>query len=305
MKHLVNYSIYSESKEYPRLINGDGLELLTGYSDLNPSTWPKVFAVHLPYAIDWYSVWSGRIKACDDQVLFTHYGKDRESIIDAVRTGIKCAAQIKPAYGVFHAGSANLNELLNEKYSDPDQKVLSALAEIVNTVVSEYPNQEPPFRIHFENQWWPGLKLLDDKNFKFLCNKLEFDNWGLCLDIGHLLVTTQKSENEIQAINLLREIFQNYPPEMIDAINTIHLHYNNSSGYIKRYDKTKFYDSPYAERLKIGYDFVCGMDMHKPWSIKDVRKIIDILKPDFITHEMSSFGEKLQKDYEQQRSLFM
>lgn len=305
MKHLVNYSIYSESRKYPRLINGDGLELLTGYSDLNPSIWPKVSAVHLPYAIDWYSVWIGRIKAYDDQVLFTHYGKDRESIIDAVRTGIKCAAKIKPAYGVFHAGSANLNELLNEKYSDNDQKVLSALTEIVNTVVSEYPNQEPPFRIHFENQWWPGLKLLDDKNFKFLCNKLEFDNWGLCLDVGHLLVTTQKSENEIQAINLLIEIFQNYPSDMIDAINTIHLHYNNSSGYIKRYDKTKFYDSPYTERLRIGYDFVCGMDTHNPWSIKDVRKITDILKPDFITHEMSSSGEKLQKDYEQQRSLFM
>ncbi|MCQ2052674.1 MAG: sugar phosphate isomerase/epimerase [archaeon] len=305
MKHLVNYSIYSKSGKYPRLIHGDGLELLTGYSDLNPSAWPKAFAVHLPYATDWYSVWSGKTKTYDDQVLFTHYGKDRESIIDAIRTGIRCATRLKPAYGVIHAGSVNLNELLDDKYSDTDQEVLAALAEIINTVVSEYTSGEPPFRIHFENQWWPGLKLLDDKNFRFLCNKLEFDNWGLCLDIGHLLVTTQKSENELQAINLLSEIFQNYSSDMIDAVKTIHLHYNNSSGYIRRYDKTKFHDLPYTERLKVAYKFVCDMDMHRPWSIKDVRKITDIFKPDFITHEMGTSGEKFQKDYEQQRSLFV
>ncbi len=310
MRHLINHSVYHQSGALPSLHPGDGLELLTGFFKSDVNEWPDAVSVHLPYVIDWYSIWKGRYTIPDDfpddRVPFFSYGRDRESIIEAVRKCIECAAPFNPAYGVIHAGSANIKELFSTRYSDTDEEVLKAFAEIVNQAVSSFPGGEPPFRLAFENQWWPGLRMLDGKDFEFLCDNIEFDNWGLCLDTGHLLVTTQRSESEEQAIDLLTGIFSSYPKEMLDAIGTIHLHVNTSAGYIERFKAPEgIYDKPLDDILNEGYRFVPGMDQHRPFTIKDVRRITDILKPDFVTHEMGApDAAKRDSDYLTQRLLF-
>ena len=310
MQHLVSHSVYAESGKQPSLCKGDGLELLTGYFDTDVTRWKEAVSVHLPYVVDWYSVWKGRLTIPDDMsdesVLFFSYGRDRQSIIDSVRKSIEYAVPFKPAYGVIHAGSANIDELPSEKYSDTDEEVLCAFAEIVNEAVKSFPGGEPPFRLMFENQWWPGLRMLDGKNYGTLCDKVEFDNWGLCLDTGHLLVTTQRSKDQLQSIDLLTDIFQNYPNEMLDDIGTIHLHHNSSAGYIKGFEAPKdFAKMSISERLRFGYGFVTGMDQHRPFTVKEVRKITDILKPDYVTHEMGAPDpEQRETDYHTQRALF-
>ena len=310
MRHLINYSVYHISGKQPSLVEGDGIELLTGYFDLDPSQWPDAFSVHLPYTVDWYSVWKGRLSIPDgmsgDEVRFFSYGRDRQQIIESVRRGIECARSLNPAYGVLHAGSANIDELLSERYSDTDLEVLTAFAEIVNEAVSAFPNGEPPFKLMFENQWWPGLRMLDDKEYRILRDKIEFDNWGLCLDTGHLLVTTQRSKDELQSIGLLTEIFEGYPKDMIDDIEVIHLHVNSSADYIRNFDGPKdFSNMGINDRLNVGYRFVGGMDQHRPFTVKEVTRITDILRPDFVTHEMGAHDTDVRDaDYHRQRSLF-
>ena len=311
MRHLINHSVYHQSGKQPSLIQGDGIELLTGYSAVDPSQWPDAPSVHLPYTVDWYSVWKGRLEIpegmSDEQVRFFSYGRNRQQIIDSVRNGIECARPLNPAYGVLHAGSANIDELLSERYSDTDLDVLTAFAEIVNEAVSSFPSGEPPFRLMFENQWWPGLRMLDGKDYKILCDRIEFENWGLCLDTGHLLVTTQRSKDELQAIDLLTGIFEGYPKDMIDDIGVIHLHVNTSADYIRNFDAPKdFLKMSIDERLNIGYGFVGGMDQHRPFTVKEVTRITDILKPDFVTHEMGAHdADRRDADYQKQRSLFL
>ena len=311
MKHLINHSIYHQSGKLPSLIEGDGIELLTGYSDVDPSQWPDAVSVHLPYVVDWYSVWKGRLEIpetmSDDEVGFFSYGRNREQIIAAVRKGIECARHMNPAYGIIHAGSANMDELLSESYSDTDEEVLTAFAEIVNEAVSSFPNGEPPFRLMFENQWWPGLRMLDGSNYRTLCDKIEFENWGLCLDTGHLLVTTQKARDELQSIDLLLSIFEKFPKDMIDDIGVIHLHCNESADYVKYYKPPEGFDNmTIKDLLSIGFGFVTGMDQHRPFTMKDVTRITDFLKPDFVTHEMGAPDALVREaDYRRQRSLFM
>ena len=302
--------MYAVSGRQPSLVKGDGIELLTGFFDADPSQWPDAVSVHLPYVVDWYGVWKGRLKIPDemddDEVRFFSYGRDRQQIIDTVRKSIECASPMKPAYGVIHAGSANIDELLSERYSETDREVLTAFAEIMNEAVSAFPNGEPPFRLMFENQWWPGLRMLDDKDYRILCDRIEFDNWGLCLDTGHLLVTTQRSEDELQSIDLLTDIFSGYPEDMIDDIGVIHLHVNSSAGYIRNYDRPEGFDTmSIKDRLKEGYRFVGGMDQHRPFTTKDVMRITDILRPEYVTHEMGAPETSVrEKDYQTQRSLF-
>ena len=310
MQHLVSHSVYAQSGRQPSLCKGDGLELLTGYFDIDPSQWKDAASVHLPYVADWYSVWKGRLNIpedmSDESVLFFSYGRDRQSITDSVRRGIEFAAPLRPAYGIIHAGSANIDELFSERYSDSDEEVLSAFAEIVNEAVKGFPGGEPPFRLMFENQWWPGLRMLDGKDYETLCDRIEFDNWGLCLDTGHLLVTTQQSRDELQAIDLLTGIFEGYPKEMLDAIGVIHLHVNTSAGYIRNHGiPENFEEMSINERLRLGYGFVSGMDQHRPFTVREVRRITDILRPDFVTHEMGAPDpEQRETDYHSQRALF-
>ena len=310
MQHLVSYSVYSQSGEQPSLCKGDGIELLTGYSEVDPSRYPDAVSVHLPYVVDWYSVWSGRLaigdEMSDEDVLFFSYGRDRESIVNAVRKGMEIASPFRPAYGVLHAGSANIKELFLKRYSDSDESVLKAFAEIVNQAVSSFPGNEPPFRLMFENQWWPGLRMLDGKDYGILRDRMEFENWGLCLDTGHLLVTTQESKDEEQAIGLLTDIIDNYPKEMLDEIDVIHLHVNTSAGYIDEYDAPDdIADMPIGKILELGYGFVSGMDQHRPFTVKDVRRITDLLRPDYVTHEMGAPDHSQREaDYHTQRSLF-
>ena len=93
---------------------------------------------------------------------------------------------------------------------------------------------------------------------------------------------------------------------MLDAIGTIHLHVNSSADYIKNYHTPDNYmEMSIKDRLRAGYGFVGGMDQHRPFSMRDVRRITDILRPEYVTHEMGApDGEVRERDYRQQRSLF-
>lgn len=311
MRHLVNHSVYKESGAPPELFSGDGIELLTGYSPLQRSVPDGTVSVHLPYAVDWYGVWKGRMDVpdgmSDDEVKFVFYGGDREGISEAMMLGIDIASSIGPEYGVMHAGSADLDDFFSFGRRDRDEDVLSAFAEALNNAVAAFPGGEPPFKLLFENQWWPGLRMLDDKGYRILRDRIEFENWGLCLDTGHLLVATQRSSDEGQAIGILSDVFDGYPEEMIDDIITIHLHTNSSAGYLERYDPPEgFGEMDIGDRLREGSRFVFGIDSHLPFTRKEITEQVERLRPEFVTHEMGA-GESraFQKDYVTQRSLFI
>ena len=311
MLHLINDSVYaSESDRIGPFAGCDGIELLTGYETVDPRIYGEAVSAHLPYCTDWYSVWTGRIDVPEDisdiDARYIFYGRNREDIIDSVRRFIEAASPLEPAYGVIHAGSAKFDELISNSYSESDSIVLSAFAEMMNSAVSVFPNGEPPFRILFENQWWPGLRMLDGSGHRMLVNSLEFENWGLCLDTGHILVATHRSENEIQAAELLLDVFDGYPEDMIDDIVTVHLHVNTSAEYIRSHKgDPMFGERPFMERLRMGYKHVCSMDTHRPFSVAEARDLADRLSPDFVTHEMGAVNaDDRVKDYLIQRSLF-
>ena len=81
---------------------------------------------------------------------------------------------------------------------------------------------------------------------------------------------------------------------------------NTSAGYIRNFDAPEnFGDMSINERLNLGYGFVSGMDQHRPFSVKEVRRITDILRPDYVTHEMGApDSEQRERDYHTQRALF-
>lgn len=311
IKHLINDSVYAPlGKEVYPLPDCDGVELLTGYTPIQEHYLNGAVSVHLPYCTDWYGIWTGNLQVPedipDDTARYLFYGRDRASIIDSLHLAIDIASSSNPAYGILHAGSASINELLSKTYSLSDDTVLKEFAEIINTAVSRFPNGEPPFRLLFENQWWPGLRMTDGRNYRTLCDNIEFENWGLCLDTGHLLVTTKKSFDEDRSIELLETIFDTYPKDMIDSIMTIHLHFNDSGNYFENYNEPALPDDVgLMDLISMGYAHVCSMDQHRPFTSGRVHEITDILCPEYVTHEMGTpVLEDKRQNYLGQRSLF-
>ena len=300
MKHLFNISIYHQPEEIRHVCSVvgakdsfvDGLELLTGYELVDPSLKKYVVSAHLPFSTDWYGPATG-IRRVDpnlseDSIRYHHYGRDRKEIVETLRLAIRRANEISPMYGVLHASSVSIREILGTTYSDSDEKVLTTFISIMNEVVSDLPEGEPPFTLAFENTWWPGMRLLDGSMHNMLESGLEFEDWGICLDTGHILFASKRSVDEIAALNILNECADSYSDELLDRVIAMHLHVNTSARLIESTaisDTTGMSDD---EVFTKGYSRICSIDQHRPFTDSSVKEYVERISPEFVVHELSS-----------------
>lgn len=315
MKHLFSYSVLQPLEDLP--LNGeglkgigcDGVELFTLFEKV-PSFYKSVSpSVHLPYAVDWYSGWTGRADTDEfdeDNVKFIMFGRDREEIVKNIRAAVMFASEIEPAYGVFHAGSTDLDKAMLREQEDNSHEILKEFCEMMNCAVSGLKGGEPPFKLAFENLWWPGLRLLDQWEYKYMDAHLEFDNWGFCLDTGHLMNTLPDAYDEQTCIDRLLDIFGRYPDEMKDRIGTMHLHVSTSAEYRNTFEPL---ERPPGETRRDAvarlYPHVTKIDQHRAFSNSGCRLLVDELAPDFVTHEMMGpTTECVIRAFAQQRAFF-
>lgn len=296
MKHLLSYSVFQPPEDLHlkgkglKEIGCDGVELFTLFEKV-PQKYKSISpSVHLPYGIDWYSGWIGTSHPeffDEENVKHIHFGRDREEMIRNITSAIKFAAEIKPAYGVFHANNTNLNEATLRVQTDDSRDVLRAFCEMMNQTISGFKKGEPPFKLAFENLWGPGLRLREPWEYQFLTSHLEFDNWGLCLDTGHLMNTLPDAYDEETCVNRLLKIFDTYPGEMKERVGTVHLHLSTSAEYRNTFEPTaKPPGETVEEMFSRVYPHIMKLDQHRPFSAGGCKLLINELSPDFVTHEM-------------------
>ncbi len=314
MKHLLNFSVYENpdtlSSDVPatfRKIGCDGVELLTGYDRIPETHVGFSASVHLPYAADWRSVWDGEeIPEYDsDMAKFLMYGTSRKDIIGNLGKAISVASSLNPPYGVLHAGNVKLHDILKRTKDADDRKVLDSFCEMINTVVSGFPGSKPPFRLAFENLWWPGLRMIDGWEIGYFERKIEFDDWGICLDTGHLLNCLPDIRNEEDAVNSLRKVFEGYGEEIKERICTVHLHMSTSSDYRDSFEDREPKGETVDDYMIEANTHIGKIDQHRPFNTDGCAELVNILKPDYVTHELNgSFSESPLEDFALQRSHF-
>jgi hypothetical protein len=177
---------------------------------------------------------------------------------------------------------------------------------MVNQVVSGFKANEPPFKLVFENLWWPGLKLAEPWEYKFIDSRIEFDNWGFCLDTGHLMNTLPDAYSEEICVERLMEIFSRYPDDMKARIGNMHLHQSTTAEYRKTFEEVRpLPEETTAERIARVYPHIMKIDQHLPFSIGGCRTLVEELDPEFVTHEMTGARiEDVIRKFRQQRSFF-
>ena len=305
MKHLFNTTVYNSPEQMAKIRSfcddgryADGIEILTGYGPVDVSLRQYCGSVHLPYASDWYGPAIGRLEADPSydqlRLRYTHYGKDKSQIVETLRLAIEVAAPLEPAYGVLHAGSANVDELFRFTYTDEDTDVIDVLAEIMNSVVSEFPDGEPPFTIAFENTWWPGMRMTDGKGTKRLEEKLEFQDWCVCLDTGHLLFSMKGTDTEEEALEVLHRCADSYSQDVLDRIAAMHVHVNTCRQILKNTSSDEPCDDPLSERLNRANSYIMKIDQHRPFTDPAVKEYVERIDPDYVVHEM---GDPVQENH--------
>ena len=315
MKHFLNFSVYENLDAFSpdpssrlKEIGCDGLELLTGYGTPPAPHSKLVAAVHLPYAADWSRAWNEKwIPEMDPETSrFIMFGTCRDEVLDSLVCAMESASCLKPPYGVLHAGNIDMEKVLKRPCGTGDREVLYDFCEMVNSSVSSLPNERPPFKLAFENLWWPGLRMTEGWEINYLERKIEFDEWGICLDTGHLLNCLPGIHTEEDAISSLGRIFEGYDQKIIDRICTVHLHLSKSSDYRDNFGSRSIDGDTVDEVMYKANEHIGKIDQHLPFTLPGCRDIVEILEPDYVTHEMSgSYSGDPLEDFIIQRSHFL
>ena len=310
MKHLLSYSVYQDLNDLSpdlaadlRDIGCDGLEVLTSHGPVDPAFRRHTVSVHLPYSTDWIAAWDGRpYEMPDESALYYMYGKDKDGVIRTVRNMIGYAAALEPVHGVIHACNIRIPDLCKRSYDEDSRDVLLKFCEMINTAVSGFPGGEPPFKLVFENLWWPGLRLRDDSDYRLLEGHIEFENWGICLDTGHLMNTLPVYTQE-EAIDAVLKVFDGYSTDLIDSISAMHFHYSASGKYRETFEERSYEDGPVTDFIRSVYRHITTLDQHLPFTDPRCREIVDAIRPEVVIHELPGHGHSPLIDYRQQRPL--
>lgn len=295
MLQLVNLSNYKTDLD---LIQNSSNELqkfldrhdLDGVEMMFCASWDKkvhrkewIHGVHLKFWPSWLDFWRGdraellRQLGTKENIIATYGGLEREDWLNLYRTNIREAKEVGAKYIVFHVCHNRQAEVFDWQFSASDQEVIEGAIEVVNELVDEIP---PDMTLLFENLWWPGLTLLDKNMLSLLLKNVRHPNVGIMLDTGHLMNTNQELLSQEEGIDYIIEVLTKLG-DFRQYIRGVHLHYSLSGAYVKQ-AKTKERSEPSLSEL---FSHVLKIDQHLPFTVKQAKKIIELVQPDWLVHE--------------------
>ena len=205
MKHMFNYCAIDwyedelkannlDLHQMVRDMGVDGIEQFIYSLDPVANKYKDItVGVHLNYWPYWMDFWLKKAKRLKQQFRNIRernkYFKDAMSCdewLSVIRRNIGAALALGPEYLVWHVAEANNEEAFTFEFNYSDREVLTAAADVFNSVCDEIPAQVP---VLFENLWWPGLRLTDVRNVKYFFERMQRRNVGIMLDTGHLMNT--------------------------------------------------------------------------------------------------------------------
>ncbi|ADN36981.1 conserved hypothetical protein [Methanolacinia petrolearia DSM 11571] len=318
-KELINFSIYEYDfnkfddnwdnlRDLMKRQQIDGIELLVNFEEV-PERIPAdiVSSVHLPSFMGWYRLWEDqnfRIpeEIPEESVKYFYGGYSREEVVSNFCESITYASVLEPEYGVFHAAYTEIGTAFQKIQPYSDREILKGTAEFLNEVASSFPGGEPPFDIYIENLWYPGLTFLDPEAASDFTGMLEFKNWKLLLDTGHLMNATGSSVEEERSIEAVLDLLGRLDEETIDSIAGIHLHLSTSGDYLEKIEEPENYrNMTLDEKYAHIYELLKNVDQHRPFSSERCREIVNFISPDFVTHELPGMtAEEIESRIAQQ-----
>ena len=299
-------------KTYIKEKNIDGIELLIGYdkpSDEIPNE--IVQSIHLPFWVTWLDVWRKGEEAAKyyfpniptDRLQFCCGGKNAAEMVASQKVLWENASLFNPAHAVLHAAHVELEDAFTRDFTYKSTEVLVSFADLLNKTAQEFADGEPPVTLAIENLWWPGLDFLFPAQADDFAGRLEFSNWNLLLDTGHLMNANSALRCEDEAIDFVLDRISRLSKDIQKKIKSLHLNCSLSGEYqVKQLMNglpEGWSDLNFSEKYSSARDHVLQIDQHLPFQTKRVKEIISEIEPEIVIHEfitknMDEFSEKLE-----------
>ena len=107
---------------------------------------------------------------------------------------------------------------------------------------------------------------------------------------------------EQDGIAALEGIFSRYCDELIDRVVTVHFHWSASYPYRRDYVEKRPGDD-IISYISEAFGHISRIDQHMPFSDPRCNRLLEILRPEYVTHEMPGSKAGMLEDFRQQRSL--
>lgn len=312
--HLFNFctchnymeQLQESGKTLPEYVAGmglDGIEHLVYQKEI-PSPLFREYSVgaHLAYWPYWMGLWwqdterlAREFRSEEEKKRYFFDAGTRESWLAVIRQNIAAAWATEPKYMVWHVAEADLPEIYTFRFRYSDREVLTAAAEVFNSVADDIP---PQVTVLFENLWWPGLRLTDPAEVKFFFDHIQRKNVGIVLDTGHLMNVNPELHDEEEAADYICRTVERLG-DMASLIKDVHLSCSLSGEYQKNFSRV----FPPETTLWGSYKHISSIDQHHPFQTKAARRILEYIQPRYVTHELiygtlSEMKEKLKVQLE-------
>jgi len=269
--------------------NIDGVELLNSImwdEHIIPSS--IVRGVHLKYYPTWLDFWNNnesellRQFGSKGEIKDYFGGTTRKSIIDNYKKEIQQADKIGAQYVVFHVAHVQVEHAYTYEFTYTDEEIIDATAELINEV---FKGLNTNIKLLFENLWVPGLTFLSKEMLLRLLEKVQYSNSGFMLDTAHLMNTNLDLTNEKEGIQYILDTVNNLG-ELKKFIKGIHLNCSLSGEYVKEQIQQ-------THKCKLSLDYmkknvlfhIMKIDLHKPFSDVAVKRLIDLIEPEYVVYE--------------------
>nr|WP_320161096.1 hypothetical protein [uncultured Methanoregula sp.] len=286
----------------------DGIELVLGNRCGEvPVPDNLVKTVHLPIWPGWIRPWKEpqSIPAGGDPAeIAAHYGAGTpENLMKRFSRNLARAKAYRAAYAVVHASHHEPGETGAQPGRYLPREILAATASFANTLASRSSGGEPPVTLAFENLGSSGLTFLSPQDTEYFTGLLTFNNWIFVLDTGHLMNALQ-AENEREGVRDVIRVIGRLPKEAKTRIRAVHFHCSTSGRWQGRHHPPERPVMTWQERARARSDHHRSIDEHRPFSDPACRKIVAMIRPEFLVHEfVANTPEAMQAALRQQRAL--
>ena len=288
------YSSQTEFNKFYKDFNLDGIELMFINGDMTiPSVMSKaqINGIHINCLNSWIDLWFNNKNA-----LIEEYGSveeckkqtgciNREDLIEKYQKELDMAQKLGVKYVVFHVSDVTLSESIHYNQRYTDEIIISACADLINALTL---NHNYSFDFLCENLWWGGMNFRDPKITKKMMDLINYPKKGIMLDTGHLMHLNNDLSNQEEAVSYILKILDQHK-NLISYIKGIHLHQSITGKYVKDCLSNPIkLSGNYIDKMNSVMMYIYQIDTHKAFETVSAKKIIEKVKPEYLTHEFIS-----------------
>ena len=286
---------FSDSGDLLRMMDGfDGVELMHFEEDVRGII-PKdrVIGYHTSFFYYWIDFFLGNQDAllyefCSMEQCHKFYGgKTRDVLVSRIKRELELAKLYGAEYVVFHAADCAPTEFFSQSFRHSDELVIDAVCDLINEAFAE----EDSIMLLLENLLVPGMRFTNPEMTQRLMDGIHYANKGIMLDTGHLMHTDSSLRTQEDGVKYINKQLDEHG-DLVKYIRGIHLNKSLTGEYYEEIKKSPpVLSNEFQEREFQIFTHVFKLDLHKPFTCKGVKELIQRIDPDYLTFEFISMDK--------------